>query len=91
MKKFSNLPENILVIVGYSMSKGYTVYGQRTGAMIGISSSQDIITEFANINQYASRATWSNINRGAQRLLVEIYKDKTLQAELEKNGPATTR
>lgn len=84
MKKFSGLPENILVIVGYSMSKGYTVYGQRTGAMIGISSSQDIITEFANINQYASRATWSNINRGAQRLLTEIYKDQTLQAELEK-------
>ncbi len=84
MKKFGGLPENILVIIGYSMSKGYTVYGMRTGAMIGISSSQDVITEFANVNQYLSRATWSNINRGAQHLLSAIYKDVATQAELEK-------
>ncbi len=84
MKKFGGLPENILVIIGYSMSKGYTVYGMRTGAMIGISSSQDVITEFANINQYLSRATWSNINRGAQHLLTAIYKDAATQVELEK-------
>jgi aromatic-amino-acid transaminase len=84
MKKFGGLPENILVIIGYSMSKGYTVYGMRTGAMIGISSNQDVITEFANINQYLSRATWSNINRGAQHLLTAIYKDAATQVELEK-------
>lgn len=88
MKKFGGLPENILVIIGYSMSKGYTVYGMRTGAMIGISSSQDVITEFANVNQYLSRATWSNINRGAQHLLSAIYKDVATQAELEKERAA---
>ena len=53
-KKFSNLPENILVIVGYSMSKGFTMYGQRTGAMIGISSSAEVIEEFKDINQYTA-------------------------------------
>jgi aromatic-amino-acid transaminase len=83
MKKFSGLPENILVVIGYSMSKGFTMYGQRTGAMIGVSSSQDVITEFANINQYLSRCTWSNINRGAMQLLATIYKDKALLAELD--------
>ncbi|MDR7868170.1 MAG: aminotransferase class I/II-fold pyridoxal phosphate-dependent enzyme [Sporomusaceae bacterium] len=88
MKKFGGLPENILVIIGYSMSKGYTVYGMRTGAMIGISASQDVINEFANVNQYLSRATWSNINRGGQHLLSAIYKDDTLQAELEKERAA---
>lgn len=64
-KKLSNLPANILSIVAYSMSKGFTLYGQRTGAMIGVSSSKEIIEEFAAINQYTSRATWSNINRPA--------------------------
>ena len=39
-KKLSNLPANILSIVAYSMSKGFTLYGQRTGAMIGVSSSK---------------------------------------------------
>ena len=77
-KKLSNLPANILCIVGYSMSKGFTMYGQRTGAMIGISSDKDVIEEFAAINQYTSRATWSNINRPAMRTLAAIYSDPQL-------------
>lgn len=81
-RKFSNLPENILVIVGYSMSKGFTMYGQRTGAMIGISSSAEVIQEFKDINQYTSRATWSNINRAAMRTLAAIYSDEELLAKV---------
>jgi len=73
-----------LAILAFSMSKGYTMYGQRTGAMIGISSSEQVIKEFEDINQYTSRATWSNINRGCMRLLSNIYQDKTLQAQMEK-------
>lgn len=79
-KLLSGLPENLLTIVGYSMSKGFTMYGQRTGAMIGISSSKEVIEEFAAINQYTSRATWSNINRPAMRTLVDIYTNEELLA-----------
>ena len=77
-KKLSGLPANILCIVGYSMSKGFTMYGQRTGAMIGVSSDKSVIDEFVAINQYTSRATWSNINRPAMRTLATIYRDKEL-------------
>jgi aromatic-amino-acid transaminase len=84
LKKFGNLPENILGVLAFSMSKGYTMYGQRTGAMIGISSNKAVIDEFAAINQYTSRATWSNINRGAMRLLTTIDQDKTLLTQFEK-------
>ena len=77
-KKLSGLPANILCIVGYSMSKGFTMYGQRTGAMIGVSSDKSVIDEFVAINQYTSRATWSNINRPAMRTLATIYIDKEL-------------
>ena len=83
-KKLSNLPANILSIVAYSMSKGFTLYGQRTGAMIGVSSSKEIIEEFAAINQYTSRATWSNINRPAMKTLANIYSDPELLAATEK-------
>lgn len=83
-KKLSNLPDNILSIVAYSMSKGFTLYGQRTGAMIGVSSSKEIIEEFAAINQYTSRATWSNINRPAMKTLANIYSDPELLAATEK-------
>ena len=84
MKKFSNLPENILVMFAFSMSKGYTAYGQRTGALVAVSSSQDVITEFKEINKYTSRATWSNINRGAMTLLARIQQDKASLAQFEK-------
>ena len=79
-KKLSGLPANILCLVAYSMSKGFTMYGQRTGALIGISSSKEVIDEFAEINKVTSRATWSNINRPAMRTLETIYNDPQLLA-----------
>ncbi len=83
-KQFSHLPANILVVVAYSMSKGYTLYGQRVGAMICISSSEAVAQEFFDINQYTSRATWSNINRPAMRTLIELCRDEEKKAAFEK-------
>ena len=82
MKQFENLPDNLLVLMAFSMSKGYTMYGQRTGAIIGISSNKDVIQEFVDINQYSSRATWSNINRSAQYVLQMINNNPTLKERL---------
>jgi aromatic-amino-acid transaminase len=83
MKKLGNLPANVLPILACSMSKGFTMYGQRTGAMIGVSSSKEVITEFQSINQFTSRATWSNINYSAMKLMATIYQDKSLLAQTE--------
>lgn len=83
MQKFSHLPENILVMFAFSMSKGYTMYGQRTGALIAVSSSKEVISEFREINKYTSRATWSNINRGAMGLLVKLQRDASALAQFE--------
>ncbi len=79
MKKFNDLPENIFVMIAFSMSKSYTFYGQRTGALIGVSSSEKIIDEFKNVSKYSCRAAWSNVNRGAQALLVKLAADKDIQ------------
>ena len=70
------------------MSKSFTMYGQRTGAMIGISSDEEVIREFVNVNEYTSRATWSNINRGAMKTLATICRDKALveQTASERDG-----
>ena len=83
MKKFGNLPENVFVMFAFSMSKGYTMYGQRTGAIIGLSSSEEIIEEFKNVTKYTGRATWSNINRSAQYLLTSIQQDEAMLAQFE--------
>ena len=59
------------------------MYGQRTGAIIGLSSSKEVIDEFANVNKFTSRATWSNINRGAMTVLTQIQQDDTLLKKFE--------
>ena len=84
MTKFGGLSENILTMFSFSMSKSYTMYGQRTGALIAVSSSKEVIEEFKNVGKYSNRATWSNINRGAQALLVKFGQDKSVFAEYEK-------
>lgn len=88
MRKFSNLPENLFVMIAFSMSKSYTFYGQRTGALIGVSSSSAVIDEFKNVSKYSSRAAWSNINRGAQALLVKLAADKDLMQIYESERSA---
>ena len=82
-KALDNLPERVLAIVQYSMSKGFTMYGQRLGAMICVTSSEAAAKEFFDINQYTSRATWSNNNRAAMRTLVQIYSDDALLTAVE--------
>lgn len=82
-KKFGNLPENILIIVGFSMSKGFTAYGMRMGAAIGISSSEDIAEEFYYSLMHSCRANWSNCNRGAMSVLTHIVNDKEKFNEYE--------
>ena len=84
MKKFSNLPENVFVMISFSMSKSYTLYGQRAGALIGVSSSKSVIEEFEQATKYSNRALWSNVNRGAQALLIRLQQDKELHAVFER-------
>jgi aromatic-amino-acid transaminase len=75
-KKFSNLPENILVIVGFSMSKGFTAYGMRMGAAVCITASENVAEEFYYGCVHSCRANWSNCNRGAMKLLSNIVQDE---------------
>ncbi len=76
MKQFENLPENMLVLVGYSMSKAFTFYGLRSGALVCLSSSVEVADEFLAAATFSSRACWSNGTRGAQKLLANVYSDE---------------
>lgn len=83
MELFSGLPANLLVIVGFSASKGYTMYGMRTGAMISITTSRAVADEFVNTGALACRSTWSNCPRSGQKLLADLYRNKELLAQAE--------
>lgn len=78
MKKFSDLPENILILIAFSASKGYTMYGLRNGAIICISSSEEVSKEFYYTNLHSNRGTWSNGTKSAMRVLTDITNDKEL-------------
>ncbi len=83
MKQFGNLPSNVFVMFAFSMSKGFTLYGQRMGAIIGLSSDKEVIGEFQAASEYTSRATWSNTNRAAMTVLTQIHEDAALLAQFE--------
>lgn len=83
MKLFSTLPENILITMAFSMSKSFLVYGMRSGALIGVSSSQEVSDEFFQINAYSNRGVWSNGTRGAQRLLADVMANNDLKARID--------
>ena len=59
------------------------MYGQRMGAMICVTPNKDIADEFVAINQYTSRATWSNSNSAAMKVMANICKDPAKVAELD--------
>lgn len=81
---FKDLPENLFVAIAFSMSKSFLVYGMRSGALIGFSTSQDIMSDFTNIHSFSGRGTWSNGSRGAQQLLAKITRDPALTARADK-------
>ncbi|KYZ75690.1 aminotransferase [Anaerosporomusa subterranea] len=83
MKKFDTLAPNVFGAFAFSMSKGFTLYGQRMGALIGVSKDKQAIDEFVNASVITCRTRWSNLSRAAMRTLAEIYKDKALLAQVD--------
>jgi len=80
---FTALPENLLITIAYSMSKSYLIYGMRSGALIGLSSSEEVAEEFFRVNVASNRGVWSNGTRGAQRLLADVQANPQLKAKID--------
>ncbi|MDY2920610.1 MAG: aminotransferase class I/II-fold pyridoxal phosphate-dependent enzyme [Lentihominibacter sp.] len=84
MPKLSELPENVISIVAYSLSKTFTLYGTRCGAMICVAKTQEIADEFKRVCEFSSRGSWSNSAKVAQVILSRIYSDPHLLEEINK-------
>ena len=76
LPKLEELPANVLPIIAYSLSKTYTLYGTRCGAMICMAKTKEIADEFRRVCEYSSRGSWSNSARVGQVILSKIYADK---------------
>lgn len=88
MQKFAHLPANFLTLVSFSLSKGYTLYGYRLGALIAISSEETVIAEFEQATAASSRATWSNCNRAAMMVMCDFaaHSDKKAAFKAEQEA-----
>jgi aromatic-amino-acid transaminase len=78
-----NLSENVLPIIGYSMSKTYTLYGMRCGAMVCIAKTLEIAEEFKRVCEFSSRGTWSNCAKAPQAMITRIFDDEELYKKVE--------
>ncbi len=84
MEYFKGLPENILVIFAFSISKAFTEYGLRVGAQLALSSSKKVTDDFKRANEFSCRSRWSNISRGGMKLFSDIVSDPELFDRLKK-------
>lgn len=78
LPELEKLPENILPIIAYSLSKTYTLYGTRCGAMICMAQTAEVAAEFKRVCEFSSRGSWSNSAKLAQVILSKIYADEEL-------------
>ena len=77
-------PPNMLVTLVFSMSKSYTMCGMRCGAIVCLSPEKAAAERFKQVMSVSSRATWSNVVRLAQKVLVEICSDPALKQQTDR-------
>ena len=82
LPKLETMPENVLPIIAYSLSKTFTLYGTRCGALICMAKTREIADEFKRVCEFSSRGSWSNGTKAAQVLLAKIYADDKLLAKV---------
>ena len=78
LKKLEHPPVNMLPLIAFSASKGYTMYGMRTGALICMAPDQDTAKEFKDVMSVECRGSWSNGNRAAMTVISKIMNDEKL-------------
>ena len=83
LKFFEDMPENILTAIAFSMSKAFSVYGMRGGALVCLTTSKEVADEFEQVNTYSNRTTWSNGTRGTQQMLINIMADPAIRAQID--------
>jgi aromatic-amino-acid transaminase len=78
-----NLNAGVLPLIAYSASKTFTLYGLRCGALVCMAPNGEIAAEFKRVNEFSSRASWSNSTRAAQVVLSNISESPELRKKVE--------
>ena len=76
--KYKNLSENVMVVIAFSLSKTFTAYGMRVGAMVAISNNAEELSKFKDASIYSARSIWSTCNNSVMELFAQITSDEVL-------------
>ncbi len=91
LKKLTGLPQNILPLIAFSASKGYTMYGMRCGALLCMAPTAEIAKEFKDVMSVECRASWSNGNRTAMTVLASILQNQELKQKVDEERESYLR
>ncbi len=78
-----DMPENVMTLVVFSMSKSYTMCGMRCGALVCLGETEEAAGLFKAAMSYSSRSVWSNVIRIAQRVLVDINTNREVKDQVD--------
>lgn len=76
------LPANVLPMLAFSMSKTFTLYGLRCGALICLAQSEEVADEFVRVCEFFARGSWSNSPKAGQSIITNIFADEELLAKV---------
>ncbi len=83
---YYDLNDDILVVVVFSGSKTFSLYGFRVGAQIGLSKSQEVIDHFTRVGDYSVRGRFSSVSQPGMNIIEKIFSEenyrKAFKAEL---------
>jgi len=82
-KAYFGLNDEILVVVVFSGSKTFSLYGFRVGAQIGLSKSQEVIDNFTRVGDYSVRGRFSSVSQPGMSIIEKIFCDEKNKKSFE--------
>jgi len=73
---YLDLNPEILVVVVFSGSKTFSMYGFRVGAQIGLSKSQDVIDNFVRVGDYSVRGRFSSVSQPGMSIIEKVFTEE---------------
>ncbi len=80
---YFDLNDDILVVVVFSGSKTFSLYGFRVGAQIGLSKSSKVIEDFTRVGDYSVRGRFSSVSQPGMNIIEKIFTSEDMRDRFE--------
>lgn len=81
LSRYQNLPDNVMVVIAFSLSKTLTAYGMRVGAAVAITNNKEERDAFKDAMIYSARSIWSTVNNSIMEHFASIVSTPELNKQ----------